>query len=424
MNLRNNKISLVWAVLLLMLSVPLPAQKHLSNPYSRFGLGEMQQRTSQRNRTLGGAALAYRDPVVVNSSNPASYTAFDSLSAVVDAAVSFGTHRLVEASKSQSGSTIFMDYLSIGLPVSSWWATAFGIRPFSVVSYNYSYENAGYCSNDWGEGGVNEIFWGNAFQLFSRLSAGFQFSYLFGTSYRAHELVFSDEEALNLRAMEESQLKGFMLSTGIQYEQPVGRSLLGFGLAFTPSIPSFVHMNSDAYYLTYQLSSSLETPADTLVWDEKERNLRNRQVRLPSMAGFGISLSKPGKYWVGADMEWEGWSRFSVDGAADSLHDSWRISLGANWVPNASAAQYLKRVTYQFGLFYRQDEVCFNQMPLRRTGMALGMDFPMRKNMSRIGVSLESGLYGPASGGIREQYYRIALHVQLHEKWYQHRKLE
>ena len=59
-------------------------------------------------------------------------------------------------------------------------------------------------------------------------------------------------------------------------------------------------------------------------------------------------------------------------------------------------------------------------------GMDVGLAFPVKKNKSKIGVCLETGLFAPVGGeeGIREQYYRFTVHVQLHEKWYQHRKLE
>lgn len=401
------------------------AQKYLGSPYSRFGWGEMRPRASQQTQAMGGAALAYRSPVCVNSKNPASYTAFDSLSAVIDAAFSYNTHVLTEGMQRQQGGTAYADYFSFGLPVSSWWSVAFGIQPFSIVSYDYSFVHESGSSNDIGEGGTYEIFWGNGLRLSRHLSFGVQFSYLFGTSFRSHELVFADEQSFNLRTMQEDAVRGFLFNTGLQLELPVGRNLFGAGLSFTPSIPACIHSDRRSYNLTYRVSSSIETPVDTLEWDEADNNTVRLRIHNPTTLGVGLSLSRPDKFWVGADCEWAAWSRFSIGESADSLNDRLRVSFGGGWIPQSGSARYMKRITYSAGLFYEKDYVSVNGLSFHRMGLDAGFAFPMRKNSSKVGLYLESGLYAPVQGdGIREQYYRFTVQVQLHEKWYQHRKLD
>ncbi|MBO7624357.1 MAG: hypothetical protein J6S82_03515 [Bacteroidales bacterium] len=411
--------------MLLALSFRLPAQEYLASPYSRFGFGEMQPRTSQRIQAMGGTGLAYRSPACINAKNPASYTAFDSLSAVIDAAVSYRSHILTEGPARQQGSTAYADYFSLGLPVTRHWAVAFGIQPFSVVSYDYSFAHEYGFSNDIGKGGCYEVFWGNAFQLTSRLSLGVQASYLFGTSWRSHELSFTDGDCFNLRSMQEDEVGGFLFNTGLQYTVPIGRNQLGVGLVFTPSIPACIHLDRKAYQMTYRVSSSLETPLDTLSWEGDADRERRMRLTLPASLGFGLSFSQPDRFWVGADGEWSGWSRFAVGDDPDSLNDRMRFSAGAGWIPQSGSSRYLKRITYSAGFFYEKDQVVVGQTAFHRMGLDLGFSLPMRKNKSKIGLFLESGLYAPVQGeGIREQYYRFTVHVQLHEKWYQHRKLE
>ncbi|MBP5396844.1 MAG: hypothetical protein J6Y34_07625 [Bacteroidales bacterium] len=425
MILKNNNISILFVIVLLNGCFSLSAQKYLSAPYSRFGWGEMQPRSSQLTQAMGGAALAFRSPVCVNSKNPASYTAFDSLSVVIDAAVSFRTHRLTEEGQRQQGSTAYADYFSFGLPVTRHWAVAFGIQPFSIVSYDYSYVHEKGSSNDIGEGGTYEVFWGNGFQLTSRLSFGVQASYLFGAAFRSHELVFSDADALHLRSVREDVLGGFLFNAGLQYQLPVGRNQLGMGLSFTPSLPACLHLDRREYHLTYRVSTAIETPVDTLFWEGEEKGVRRLQLHNPATLGAGLSLSQADKFWTGVDCEWAGWSRFSVGDDPDSLNDRMRVSIGGGWTPQSGSPAYLKRMTYSAGFFYEKDYVLLNQMSFYRMGMDIGLAFPVRKNRSKIGVCMESGLYAPAEGeGIRERYYRFTVHVQLHEKWYQHRKLD
>ena len=424
MILKNSKLLISFVAFSLCFHLSGRAQDYLSSPYSRFGWGEMQPRSTQKCQAMGGTAFAYRSPTCINSKNPASYSAFDSLSAVVDAAFSLRMHRLTEGSENQQGSTAFFDYFSFGLPVTSHWATALGIQPFSIVSYDYTRSSEAFSSSDWGDGGTYEIFWGNSLRFGSHFSVGLQASYLFGTSRRAHELVFSDDKCLNLRSMEEDAFGGFLFSTGMQCLLPVGKKLLGFGLAFTPSLPSCVHVDRSAYRLTYRFESALETTVDTLNW---EGLLSQRlQVKNPAVLGFGLSWSEPDRFWVGADAEWTGWSRYAVGGTSDSLNDRMRFSAGAEWIPQSGGGSYLKRITYSAGLFYEKDYLNVAQTSFHRMGMDVGLAFPVKKNKSKIGVCLETGLFAPVGGeeGIREQYYRFTVHVQLHEKWYQHRKLD
>ena len=50
-----------------------------SSPYSRYGLGDLQSSAFGRATAMGGAGIASRYNLQINSANPASYTAIDSL---------------------------------------------------------------------------------------------------------------------------------------------------------------------------------------------------------------------------------------------------------------------------------------------------------------------------------------------------------
>ena len=54
----------------------LEAQISTSSPYSRFGLGELQQNIFPEFNAFGGASTALSNPKSVNPSNPASYSSF------------------------------------------------------------------------------------------------------------------------------------------------------------------------------------------------------------------------------------------------------------------------------------------------------------------------------------------------------------
>lgn len=385
----------------------------------------MQPRMSVAGRGMGGASYAYRSPVCINVKNPASYTAFDSLSSLIETAMSYDFHVLQEGGERQQGSTMALDYLYIGLPVASRWKTAFGIQPFSTVSYAYSYEDDALARNDIGSGGTYEIFWGNAFRFTKNFSVGLQASYLFGTAVRTHELRFADADYLSLRTTDESEFRGLLLQGGLQYDIPIGRKNLGFGLSYTPSVPVLIRADQRLYRLGYRVLSGSEEVTDTLAWDEADSRANRKEVCNPTVFGFGLSLSESERFWAGADFTWSGWSRFSIGGISDSLADSWRASLGGRWTPNVSGSRYLSKVAYSMGVFYEKDAVLVGTEPLHRMGLSVGFSFPMKKSKTRAGLYLESGSYGvDANTGIHEQYHKLTFLLQLHEAWYKRGKLE
>ena len=64
------------------------AQTNGSNsPYSRFGLGNLADRSQGFNKGMGGVALGFREGSCLNLQNPASYSAIDSLSFILDVGI-------------------------------------------------------------------------------------------------------------------------------------------------------------------------------------------------------------------------------------------------------------------------------------------------------------------------------------------------
>lgn len=423
--LRNNRKNILILCLACGFAMGLSAQVHLSTPYSRFGWGEMQARSSAVTQGMGGTGFAFRSSTVVNCLNPASYTAFDSLSSVLEAAFSYRSHVLTESGARQQGSTANMEYFFLGLPVTAHWSTAFGIQPFSSVNYRFSYQDVLCSRNDIGEGGTYEVFLGNGVELFSRLSVGLQASYLFGTSRRCHELVFENDEYFNMRSEDEYRVHGLLLKAGLQYVQPIGHKEIGFGLTYTPSIPSLIKVDRSLYHLTYQTSGSSDLPIDTLAWNNADKKSRTEHLSNPSEFGLGISFAEAEHFWVGADFSYSTWSVFRLGEEVDSLHDSYRISLGGRFVPNAQGNRYLAKTTYMLGAFYEQHCLQIGGDDFRRMGLDFGLAFPMKKSKTQVGIQGEVGVFGPKStSGIEERYFRVLLQLQLHEKWYQRRKLD
>jgi hypothetical protein len=422
--LKNRRIRIVFGIVFLLCLAEVSAQTLLNNPYSRFGLGEIANRTSAANTAMGGTSLAFQSATAVNFANPASYIAYDSMSCLFDAAFSYKNHTLTAAS-AQKGSSISFDYLAFGLPVSKWWKTSFGFQPFSTMSYTINEIDAKdtaciITTSFLGKGGINEFYWGNAFKPFNNFSLGFNASYLFGEFSKNRRVESSDNFFINSQTSHSYLVKGFLLSLGVQYFAPVKeKGNLGFGMVYTPSIPLFSKFQNQT--ITYTGSDFNALIIDTLhqIDDPKVKHT------MPQSIGGGISWSKGVHYFIGADFTWTNWANYAVKGIKDSLVNSYKIALGGNYTPNPTGSKFISRIILSLGGNYEQTYLKLNDIQLNKFGVNFGVQFPVRRSKTTFGAIFEYGQMGTTQGElIRENYFKIAISVRIHEPWYQRKKLE
>ena len=107
------------------------------SPYSRFGYGTLGLRQTATTRALGGIGVGLRDGFTVNPANPASYTAVDSMTFIMDLAVALQGSYLSEGSNKDSRILGNIDYATILFPMGKHLAMSAGIMPFSTVGYRF-----------------------------------------------------------------------------------------------------------------------------------------------------------------------------------------------------------------------------------------------------------------------------------------------
>jgi hypothetical protein len=101
-------------------SIEAGAQSFSSSPYSRFGVGDLSGSLFQPGIAMGGTSIALRNNHAINSSNPASYTSFDTLSFIFDVAmtgkyVNYATNSMTDENKN-----VDISYLTMGFPITKW----------------------------------------------------------------------------------------------------------------------------------------------------------------------------------------------------------------------------------------------------------------------------------------------------------------
>ncbi|MEL6721499.1 MAG: hypothetical protein AAFP82_22565, partial [Bacteroidota bacterium] len=122
------------------------------------------------------------------------------------------------------------------------------------------------------------------------------------------------------------------------------------------------------------------------------------------------------------------WSNYENEAKPDVLNDSYRISAGVEWTPDyLSYNNYFKRIRYRLGAFYQTDPRSFNDEQLTKTGLTLGLGFPLilpRQQTSFINFAMEAGQFG-LEEAINENYIKFTLGFTLNDNlWFFKRKYE
>ena len=204
------------------------AQEGTASPYSYYGIGSVKFKGTVENRSMGGLSI-YNDSIHVNLKNPSAYTGnnikyYNQESRPVKFSMG-GTYtdlKLESAAESDKASTATFDYLALVLPLGKFGA-GLGIIPFSSVGYKLESKvdnNLDYRFT--GEGGLNKVFFGLAYQFTNSLSVGVDASYNFGNT-RDYALKFTYDEfgeytQFLTEEFNRSDLSGMSYNFGINYK--------------------------------------------------------------------------------------------------------------------------------------------------------------------------------------------------------------
>ncbi|MCD7978522.1 MAG: hypothetical protein LUG51_15775 [Tannerellaceae bacterium] len=294
--LKINRIVIVSVLVFVQLA--LYAQNNTNSPATRYGYGELADRSFGAGRAMGGIGYGLRSSKQINPLNPASYTSIDSMSFIFDVGASGQVSWFTDGVGNQRNVNGNIEYIAMLFPVHKRVAVSLGILPYSYVGYNYGMsEKTGsstYVNSFIGTGGLNDLYGGLSIELWKkRLSVGANFGYLFGTIEHAKYLAFTNN-AYSGTEVQSVEVRDLKMDFGIQYTHPLSHTeSFTVGVAYTPSNK----LNATSYMYETLQTSVLET--DTI---------RNQAFDLPNSFGAGISYTKQNKLTLAADVLYEDWS--------------------------------------------------------------------------------------------------------------------
>lgn len=424
--LRRNK-TLSFVIVLIVCGLSGFSQNNNStSPFSRYGLGDLHHYGYGRTAAMGGASLGSRHSLQINSANPASYNALDSLSFVFD----FGVDGTFSDYKSSYGKLNANDvnfrYFSMNWPITRWLGAAMGVQPFSDMGYEVGFaesiddDNSAYHSYN-GDGTTSKAFFGASVKLFEGLSVGANLNYLFGRLNQNTNILFDNSDLFYISKTEGTRLRDFTLTYGIQYDFKLKKDqFLTVGVTLEPQ-SEVTALHRLFNYKAITVGSSALTDTIEFIAEKKD------QIKLPSSFGIGLSYSQLNKLEINADYYYAGWSKATFFGKTDPLiTDLSRISAGFEYIPEAfSIRSYFKRIKYRAGIHQENSYLKLNNHQIKEFGISFGAGIPFPKSRSTANFAVEFGKKGTTKDNlVRNNYAKLSLYLNLYDYWFVKRKFD
>lgn len=397
------------------------------SPYSVFGPGMLHPGGTAWNRGMGGVGVAARSHRFINTLNPASVTARDSLSFMANMGLAGRTAYFSEDSKKALNTTVNLNDVVISFPMWRHTAMMVGLVPVTDVGYKItSTELDVYTGNHTftsvGNGGMYQVFAAAAVTFWDRLSLGAQFNYDFGNINKKASDVYEDDSYLNAASGDSLQVYNMSAKFGLQYEQPVGKS-------------SFITLGA-----TYQLSTKITgysihyRELGSYARDRVATLLGESNLSMGDELSVGLSYRKADSFLVEVDYSRTDWSRSGMDQVrgfsnvgqsvfAPSIGQAFRA--GVEFTPNRNDIRYyMRRCTYRVGAYFDQSYFTVDGAHVNAVGLTLGMTLPVFRGYNGITVGLDFGRRGLSASQLKENYMGFSLGFNVYDIWFQKRPYE
>lgn len=397
------------------------------SPYSQYGLGVLADQSQGFNRGMNGTGLAMRSGTLVNTLNPASYSAVDSLTMLFDAGFSGQLTNFKENGVSVNARNADFDY-AVGLfRVRKNLGVSFGLLPFSDVGYSYSASSRlnseiGSISESYtGSGGFHQVYVGAGWNPVKPLSIGFNFAYLWG-SYTRQASSTATTTINSLSKVYEASVSTYNLTLGMQWQQRLNKK---DNLTLGATLGLGHKLGADPTCDIINLNTS------TLVSDTTHFIINNG-LELPMFFGAGLAWTHNQHLTIAADWTLQKWGSISYPSYDENsknyilrdglLRDRTRMSIGADYVADPShPSNYLKHVHIRMGAAYATSYYKINgQDGPKEFSLSAGLGLPLltkHDNRSVLNLSAQ-WVHATAENLITDNTFRISLGLTFNERWF------
>lgn len=420
----QNKIITFLLVFFLSI-IGIKAQVNTSSPYSRFGIGEIENSSLGRTKGMGGISSGIRLPFEINTYNPASYTAVPSKVFLFQVGIKSKRTDFITNTNSITNYDFGLASINAALKVNKYWGMSFGLMPVSSIGYKIETTDS-VTLNDYtskyentyvGEGGISQLYFGNAF-AYKGLSIGINAAYYFGALSKNTTSLMNEIGYISyLVDNEDVKIKDLHLRYGLQYNDSIFNK---YNLTIGGFFENKTDLNADVLRYTNRTITvgGEATISDTIIND----TINSGNVGMPMSYGFGFSIMSK-QFIIGADYETSNWKDVLMFGQAqNTLANSSKLSFGIEFTQDYTSKKYLKTINYRLGGYIGNSNVILNNTQIADKGVNFGLGIPT-KNGTKINIAFGIGQKGTIENNlIKENYYTINLNFNLVDRWFVRRK--
>lgn len=435
----KNKNILFMAAVFCMATLPATAQTNGSNsPYSRFGLGNLNDHAQGFNKAMSGLGIGIRNNKFINMQNPASYSAIDSLTFLFDVGMTFQNANFKNGNQSINAHNTTLDYVNAAFRLAPGLGISFGFVPYSTIGYNFSeskylgehFNNGNtitYTNTYTGDGGIHETYIGLGWRPFAQLSIGANAGFLWGEYSQNVKQTFYEN------GTESTSSKGL--------NRNVEANFSTYKIDFGAQYPISINKNNDLTLgVTYSLGHTIKNPArySSYVTDGDSTNVTIKDAfDYPHTIGAGLSWQHNNKLTIGADVSYQKWGSCRMPqiindefvSSSANYKDRTRFVLGGEYQPDPISRKYIKRIYYRFGASYATPYYKINGVNgPREIGVTAGVGLPLSNKISSrsyINVSFQwLNVSADSPSLITENYLRLNIGITFNEKWFMKWKIQ
>ena len=419
------------AMSIALLATPALAQSGTNSPYSQYGIGVLSDQGNSFNRGMNGVGLGLRPHNQINYLNPASYSAVDSLSFILDAGLSLQMTNFKEGKVSKNAKNASFEYAVGGFRVAPNLGLAFGILPVSNVGYQFS--NTSYAKREDGSktnvsstysgtGGLHEAFLGLGWSPVKGFSFGFNGGYLWGEMEHTITNSYSDTSAKSLKKNRNCSISSYKLDFGVQYQQNLNdKDIITVGATY--GLGHSLNANPTMAIIS---SGSVNDTTEFVAHDG---------IDFPAQIAAGVSYTHGTKWTVGLDYTLQQWAeaKFPQDNGNSYVSktglfkDSHKINAGFEYCQNTEGRSFFSRIRYRLGAGYSTPYIKVGEKDgPSQLSVSAGVGIPIVNafnNRSILNVSAQ-WVRNDASGLIKENSFRINIGFTFNERWFAKWKFE
>lgn len=388
--------------------VPVAAfSQNMNNPYSVYGIGDIDTRAYNRTAGMGSTGLAIKSSASFIDNNPAAIAGLPRSFYMAHISATGKTSTFsgdpVDATNS-NGKDLWIKRLALAVKVNGWWASSAGFGQYSNVNYKFSGSrfvegtSSSYKTAYTGDGGLNEFYWTNAVALGKHLSLGIKSSLIAGSVNQTE--TFDDASLQStLTSKQQDYVGDLHFEAGVIYETKLSKKWdFSIGGKYSPKT-------------AFDLQRTLTITENTQTIQQIESTLKNGLYLPQSMAG-GIAFKHNKRTTIAADYSYEDWSSLHVQKTGWQEVSSSRISAGVEFagLKNKAGKEADYRF-FQFGGYFNNSYLQVRNMPIREYGFTGGIGGALGNSLL-YALSLEAGIKGTTQSGlIKETYFGFTLNI-------------